>query len=288
MRIRDCFCRSKPVFSFEFFPPKTPEAVDNLYATIEELAPLNPSFVSVTYGAGGSTRELTVELVGRIKNELDIEAMAHLTCVGHNSDEIAATLDKLSDAEIENVLPLRGDPPRGEKAFVKAGGGFEYAHELVRFIRGRYDFCLGGAGYPEGHPETPDLETGLRHLKQKVDAGIDFLITQLFFDPADYFRFVDRARGAGIDVPIVPGIMPVTNVKQLERFTSMCGASIPSKLRATLDRVKDEDEAVICAGIEWATGQCETLLAGGAPGIHFYTLNRSRSARRVYLNLFGA
>ena len=288
MRISNCFGGSKPVFSFEFFPPKTQEDVDNLYTTIQELASLNPSFVSVTYGAGGSTRELTVELVARIKNDLDIEAMAHLTCVGHNTDEIARTLEKLRNAGIENVLPLRGDPPRGQTEFARAEGGFEYAYELVRFIRQRYPFCLGGAAYPEGHPETPDSEAGLRYLKQKVDAGIDFLITQLFFDPADYFRFVERSRAAGISLPIVPGIMPVTNVKQLERFTSMCGASIPARLRATLDRAKEDDEAVICAGIEWATSQCEALLDGGAPGIHFYTLNRSHSARCVYLNLFGS
>lgn len=288
MRICDCFGGNRPVFSFEFFPPKTEEAVENLYHTIEELRPLGPSFVSVTYGAGGSTREMTVELVSRIKNEIGIEAMAHLTCVGHSADEISHTLDKLKAAGIENILPLRGDPPRGQTEFRRADGGFGYAHELVRFIRSRYDFCLGGAGYPEGHPETADKDQGLLHLKQKVDAGVQFIITQLFFDPAEYFHFVDRARDAGITVPIVPGVMPVTNVKQLERFTSMCGASIPAKLRTALDRVKDDEESVICVGIDWATNQCEALLDGGAPGIHFYTLNRSRSTRRVYLNLFGS
>jgi methylenetetrahydrofolate reductase (NADPH) len=285
MRICDCFKTGRPVFSFEFFPPKTEEGVRNLYATIQELAPLKPSFVSVTYGAGGSTQALTVDLVTRIKKEIGIEAMAHLTCVGHSAAEIAAVLDRLRAAGIENVLALRGDPPRGETRFVRPKDGFGYAAELARFIRARYDFCLGGAGYPEGHVECADREAGLRHLKNKVDAGLDFVITQLFFDAADYFRFVERAREIGIDVPIVAGIMPVQNVGQIERFTTMCGASIPPDLRQRLEVVREDDQAVIAAGIEWATDQCRSLLAGGAPGIHFYTLNRSLSTRMVYQKL---
>ncbi len=288
MRICDCFTAGKPVFSFEFMPPKTPEDTEALYETVRDLARLRPSFVSVTYGAGGGTRRMTVDVVARIKREIGLEAMAHLTCVGHSANDIAEILDHFQQEGIENVLALRGDPPRGQKDFVQPEGGFAYAQELVRFIRSRWGFCLGGAGYPEGHLEAPDFETDLTHLKEKVDAGVDFLITQLFFDPAHYFRFVESARATGIQVPILPGIMPVTNVKSLERFTSRCGASIPPALRATLERVRDDDEAVICAGIEWATDQCEALLAGGAPGIHFYTLNRSRSAARVYQNLFGA
>jgi methylenetetrahydrofolate reductase (NADPH) len=282
MRICNCFEARRPVFSFEFFPPKTEEGVRNLYATIQELAPLKPSFVSVTYGAGGSTQQLTVDLVTRIKKEIGIEAMAHLTCVGHSAAEIAAVLDRLEAAEIENVLALRGDPPRGETQFVRPKEGFGYACELARFIRSRYDFCLGGAGYPEGHVECADKEADLRHLKQKVDAGLDFVITQLFFDPADYFRFVECARAIGISVPIVPGIMPVQNVGQIERFTTMCGASIPPALRERLEAVRDDDQAVIATGIDWATDQCRALLDGGAPGIHFYTLNRSLSTRLVY------
>lgn len=285
MRICDCFKTARPVFSFEFFPPKTEEGVRNLYATIQELAPLKPSFVSVTYGAGGSTQALTVDLVTRIKKEIGIEAMAHLTCVGHSAVEIAAVLDRLQAAGIENVLALRGDPPRGETRFVRPKDGFGYASELARFIRARYDFCLGGAGYPEGHVECADREAGLRHLKEKVDAGLDFVITQLFFDAADYFRFVEQAREIGIDVPIVAGIMPVQNVGQIERFTTMCGASIPPALRQRLEVVREDDQAVIAAGIEWATDQCRSLLAGGAPGIHFYTLNRSLSTRMVYQKL---
>jgi methylenetetrahydrofolate reductase (NADPH) len=285
MRIRDCFGDGRLVFSFEFFPPKTEEGVRNLYATIEELAPLRPSFVSVTYGAGGSTRELTVDLVTRIKKEIGLEAAAHLTCVGHSAEEIAAVLDRLDAAGIENVLALRGDPPRGETAFVRPEHGFGYAQELVRFIRSRWGFCLGGAGYPEGHVECADKQADLRHLKEKVDAGLDFVITQLFFNADDYFRFLDRAQAIGVDVPIVPGIMPITNVGQIERFTSMCGASIPPALFARLDPVREDEEAVIAVGTEWATKQCRKLLEGGAPGIHFYTLNRSRATRAVFQNL---
>jgi methylenetetrahydrofolate reductase (NADPH) len=285
MRICDCFQTGEPVFSFEFFPPKTEEGVRNLYSTIEELAVLKPSFVSVTYGAGGSTRQLTVDLVTRIKREIGLEAMAHLTCVGHSAAELAGILDQLRDAGMENVLALRGDPPRGETQFVKPADGFGYAQELIRFIRSRYDFCLGGACYPEGHVEAPSLESDLGHLKEKVDSGADFLVTQLFFDTDDYFRFVARARAIGVTVPIVPGIIPITNVSQIERLSSMCGAKIPPRLSERLNRVRDDEQAVISAGIEWATDQCRALLAGGAPGIHFYTLNRSLATRMVYLNL---
>jgi methylenetetrahydrofolate reductase (NADPH) len=285
MRICDCFNTDKPVFSFEFFPPKTAEGVKSLYKTIEELQPLKPSFISVTYGAGGSTRELTVELVTRIKRELGLEAMAHLTCVGHPAEEIAAVLDRLQEGGIENVLALRGDPPRGQTQFVKPENGFGYAQELIRFIRNRYDFCLGAACYPESHPESPDADADLLRLKEKVDSGVDFLVTQLFFAANDYFRFVERARAAGIGVPIVPGIMPITNVSQVERITSMCGADIPEALRSRLDGIREDEQAVVSTGIEWATDQCRELLAGGAPGIHFYTLNKSLSTRMVYLNL---
>jgi methylenetetrahydrofolate reductase (NADPH) len=285
MRIIDCFGRDRPVFSFEFFPPKTDEGVRNLFNTVQELAELRPSFVSVTYGAGGSTRALTVDLVARIKQEIGLEAMAHLTCVGHSADELASILDELQSRGIENVLPLRGDPPRGETEFVRPADGFGYAQELVRFIRPRYDFCLASACYPEGHVEASSKEDDLLHLQQKAASGVDFLITQLFFDPDDYFRFVERARARGVQQPIVPGIMPITNVAQIERFTTMCGATIPAALRKRLDAVRDDDEAVIEAGVDWATRQCRTLLKGGAPGIHFYTLNRSRATRQVFENL---
>jgi methylenetetrahydrofolate reductase (NADPH) len=285
MRIAEAFSTGRPLFSFEFFPPKTEEGVESLFRNAADLAQLEPSFVSVTYGAGGSTRSLTLDLVTRIKRELGLETMAHLTCVGHSAGEVEEILDDLHGRGIENVLPLRGDPPRGQDQFERPVDGFGQAQELVRFIRPRYDFCLGGACYPEKHPEAPDSDTDLLHLKEKVDSGVDFLLTQLFFDADDYFAFVERARSAGIDLPIVPGVMPVTNVSQIQRFTSMCGARIPERLHQRLGEVQDDDRAVVAAGIDWATEQCERLLRGGAPGIHFYTLNRSQSARAVLENL---
>lgn len=286
MLIRDLFGDGRPVFSFEFFPPKTPQGEQSLLRTISHLRELNPSFVSVTYGAGGSTRQKTVELVARIKREFGIEAMAHLTCVGHNRDELAAILDRLQAEGIENVLPLRGDPPQGETRFIPPANGFAYAAELVRFIRARgYPFCLGGAGYPEGHVECRDLEVDLKHLADKVAAGVDFVITQLFFDNSDYFAFVERARAAGIRVPIIPGIMPITNVAQIQRFTRLCGAKIPGALEARLLSVADDEEVVRAIGIAHATRQCRDLLARGAPGIHFYTLNQSPATVAILAQL---
>jgi methylenetetrahydrofolate reductase (NADPH) len=282
MKIRNRLNPSNPCFSFEFFPPKTDEGTANLLKTLEELAPLEPGFVSVTYGAGGSTRDRTVELVTRIKQTTGIEAMAHITCVGHSREELRELLQRLAAAKIDNVLPLRGDPPKGETNFVPTAGGFHYASELVQFIREEdFNFCLGGACYPEGHVETVSRDDDLRHLKAKVDAGLDFLITQLFFDNAFYFDFVERARRAGINVPIVPGIMPITNYEQVHRFTRMCGATVPMRLALQLERVKDQPEAVVQLGVAHATVQCMELLARGVPGIHFYTLNKSPATRMI-------
>jgi len=282
MRIADAFGPGRPpVISFEFFPPKTPEAEGRLFDTVAKLAPLRPTFVSVTYGAGGTTRRLTRDIVVRIKREIGIEAMAHLTCVGHTAAELAEILDDLVAAGIENVLALRGDPPRGQPAFAATPGGFAHGAELAAFINGRWDVCIVGAGYPEKHLEAPDPATDLRYLKEKVAAGAQVLITQLFFEPATYFAFVERARAAGIGVPIVPGIMPITNVSQIERFTSMCGATIPASLRDLLAGVRDDEAAVTAIGIEWARDQCRALLEGGAPGLHFYTLNRSHSTQEI-------
>lgn len=285
MKIRDALGGPEPSFSFEFFPPKDAEGVERLFQTISELRPYQPTYVSVTYGAMGSTRGLTVELVRRIKREVGIEAMAHLTCVGSTRQEIDAVLAELEASGIENVLPLRGDPPRGETRFVRPEGGFAYATELVAFIRERYDFCLAGACYPEKHPDAESAAADLEHLKAKVDAGVDFLITQLFFDNEDYFAFVERSRDAGIHCPIVAGIMPITNVGQIKRFTQMCGASIPESLLARLDEADGDPQAVRAIGVEHATSQCRTLLARGAPGIHFYTLNRSTATREILENL---
>ncbi len=275
--------RGEPVFSFEFFPPKTDEGDRQLFATVEALRPLGPAFVSVTYGAGGSTRQRTVDLVTRLKRETEVEAMAHITCVGASRQEIAQVLDEVAAAGIQNVLALRGDPPRGQTRFEPHPEGFRYASELVAFIRGesRWRFCVGAAAYPEGHLETRDLGQDLAHVKTKVEAGSDFLITQLFFQNAHYFRFVERARAAGIGVPILPGIMPFTNIEQVERFTAMCGAAIPPALRAAMEVRRQDPEAALQLGVAFATLQCADLLRRGAPGVHFYTLNRSPSTRAI-------
>ncbi|RKI40014.1 methylenetetrahydrofolate reductase [NAD(P)H] [Corallococcus sp. AB004] len=288
MKIRNCLNPSKPSFSFEFFPPKTDAGVASLLRTVEELAPLEPGFVSVTYGAGGSTRDRTVDLVTHIKKQTGIEAMAHLTCVGHTRDELRDVLRRLDAAGIENVLLLRGDPPLGQATFEPVPGGFRYAEELVRFVREEdFNFCLGGACYPEGHVETASREDDLKHLKAKVDAGMDFVVTQLFFDNAFYFDFVERARRAGINVPIVPGIMPITNYEQVQRFTRMCGATVPMRLALQMERVKDQPDAVVQLGVAHATVQCMELLARGVPGIHFYTLNKSPATRMIVGALKG-
>lgn len=283
MRIADILARSRPVFSFEFFPPKTDEAAAQLERTIVELKELSPSFVSVTYGAGGSTREKTLDIVTRIRRDSGIEAMAHLTCVGSSRDDLAHVLDRLSAAGVDNVLALRGDPPKGQSGFVAADGGFRYASELVRFVRERHAerFSLGGACYPEKHPECGNPAVDLANLKRKVDEGLDFAITQLFFENRSYFEFVDRARSAGIKVPIIPGIMPITNAGQIERFTIACGATLPFQLAQELDRRRDDPRAVQQLGVGHATAQCIDLLLKGAPGIHFYTLNRSHATRDV-------
>ncbi len=286
MKIADMFSAGSPVVSFEFFPPKTPEGTEALYHTVEALKPCRPSFVSVTYGALGSTRDRTIELVTRIKGELKIEAMAHLTCVGASRHEIREILLRLRDAGIENVLALRGDPPKGEAEFRRPADGFGYASELVRFIRDEgFEFCVGAACYPEGHVECKDLERDLDHLRHKVDQGVEFLITQLFFDNRDYGAFVRRARGAGIDQPIVPGLMPITNVAQIERFTQMCGARIPDELRRRLRVVEDDASAVVATGVLWAAQQVRALLDRGAPGVHFYTLNKSSATLAVHATL---
>ena len=285
MKIKDRFGRERPLFSFEFFPPKDDRGVDALFETVANLKPLEPAFVSVTYGAGGSTREKTVAITQKIKREAGIEAMAHLTCVGHSRDEIGELLDQYEAAGIENIMALRGDPPRGDTEFVPHPQGFSHANELIDFIRQRKDFCIGGAGYPEVHPEAPSPEEDLRNLRRKIDVGCDFVVTQLFFDERDYFDFVSRARAAHIDTPIIPGVMPVTNTAQIKRFTQMCGARIPDALLAKLEAVASDPEGVVEVGIEHATRQCRALLEGGAPGIHFYTLNRSLSTRTIVANL---
>jgi methylenetetrahydrofolate reductase (NADPH) len=281
VRIDELLAADGPVFSFEFFPPKTEQGEENLYAALRELRGLEPAFVSVTYGAGGSTRGKTIEIVRRIKGVLGLEAMAHFTCVGATVPELHATLEEMRGAGIENVLALRGDPPAGQEEWVKTEGGLEYSSELVGLIRAEYPFAIGAACFPETHIHAVSPEEDLGHLAEKVKEGVDFLITQLFFDNALYFDFIDRVRAAGIRVPVIPGILPITQVGQLERMTKMCGASIPEGLRRELHARAGEPQAVIDFGVAYATLQCAELLAAGAPGIHFYTLNRSPATRAI-------
>jgi methylenetetrahydrofolate reductase (NADPH) len=271
----------RPVFSFEFFPPKTEEGERNLYDALAELKSLDPAYVSVTYGAGGSTRDKTIEIVSKIKQEYGLEAMAHFTCVNATVDELRSTLDEMVGVGIDNVLALRGDPPQGQEEWTKTEGGLEYSRQLVELIRDDYPFTIGAACFPETHIHATSAEDDLRHLKAKVDAGARFLITQLFFHNALYDDFVERARDIGIDVPIIPGILPITNIAQLKRITTMCGATIPEPLMQELDARAEKPEAVHDFGVAYATLQCAQLLANGAPGIHFYTLNRSPATRAI-------
>lgn len=272
--------------SFEFFPPKTAKGVERLYQTVQALESCRPSFVSVTYGAGGSTRSRTLDLVVRIRQQLGFETMAHLTCVEATRAQLAEVLRRLADAGVDNVLALRGDPPDGQGPFRPTRGGFAHADELVRFVREEgFPFCVGAACYPEGHPESDGLDADLIHLQRKVQSGVDFLITQLFFDNEEYFAFVRRARSAGVAVPILPGLMPVTNVAQIERFTKVCGARIPQELFRRLSIVRDDPAAVVATGVHWTTEQAERLLQHGAPGLHFYTLNKSSATLAVHAAL---
>jgi methylenetetrahydrofolate reductase (NADPH) len=288
MRISDLLEHRRPVFSFEFFPPKTDEGQRTLEGTLAVLKDDQPDYVSVTYGAGGTTRNRTVEITKSIKQDLGIEAMAHLSCVGEPAERLRELLHDIDSAGIENVLALRGDPPRGETEWRPHPGGLSYSVELISLIRERFDFCVGAACFPEVHPDAPDRESDLRYAREKVETGAAFLITQLFFNNELYFDFVEDARRAGIEVPIIPGIMPITNYGQIRRFTEMCGATIPDELTAQLDGRADDPEAVAELGVAYATLQCSDLLARGAPGIHFYTLNRSTATRAILAALRAA
>lgn len=277
MRIDTLFKSGLPTLSVEFFPPKTDEGFAALYKTIDDLKPLQPSFVSVTYGAGGSTRAKTVELTEKVQADIGIRTMSHLTCVGHTQDEIGAILDDLWAKGVRNVLALRGDPPAGAAQFIPTPGGFAVSQQLVKFVRSRHDFCIGVAGYPEGHPSCLNLTRDLEHLKGKIDAGGNFITTQLFFDNADFFRFRDKVRALGVNNPIVAGIMPIGNVSQIKRFVGMCGAKIPNPLLLKLESLESNPEAVYQAGVDYAVEQCRDLVANGVDGLHFYTLNKSKA-----------
>jgi len=265
--------------SLEFFPPRDDAGVEALRSTATALKRMAPDFVSVTYGAGGSTRERTAQVSALLKDELGFTVMPHLTCVGHTRDELTAVADRIHAGGFRNIMTLRGDPPKGETTFTPYKDGLRYASDLVALLKARHgDFCLGVGGYPERHPEAPSLEVDLANLKRKVDAGADFITTQLFFDNDVYHLFVDRCRAAGITIPIVPGIMPVLSLKQIQRFTSMCGASLPPKLITRLEVAAENTDVVETIGIDWALTQIRDLLAHGAPGYHLYVLNRAKAA----------
>jgi methylenetetrahydrofolate reductase (NADPH) len=284
MRIRDLYDRAEPVFSFEFFPPHTPAGARSLMKTVHELRELEPGFVSVTYPLDQKRRRLTLELVSKIKRETGIEAMAHLTCVRSTEEEMRGVLEWLENADIHNVLALRGDYPAGEESSAETDA-FAHASDLAAFIRANFRFCIGGAAHTEGHPEARDLETDLENTLLKVRAGCEFLITQLYFVNADYFNAVERAREIGIDVPIVPGIMPITSVKGIKSMSQLSGARMPQELLDQLERVENDDQAVARVGVDYAREQCRELVERGVPGIHFYTLNRSTATREILLSL---
>ncbi len=276
----------KPTISFEFFPFKTPEGEATFFGkTLPALMTARPDYASVTYGAGGSTREKTLEIVERIQNDFGLTTMAHLTCIKQTQAEIGGILDEAARRGIQNILALRGDPPPGEE-WAQTEGGFEFASELVEFLRERGGFGIGAAGFPEGHIDCAEgFEIDWRHLVGKINCGADFVITQMFFDNADYFRLADYLKGQGVAVPLFPGIIPVANAGQIKKFSAMCGAKLPESFSSRLDELGDDADAVREYGIEYATGQCRELLERGAPGLHFYTLNKSKAVLQILANL---
>ncbi len=277
--IAELFARGRPLRSLEFFPPKDDTGVAALRGAAEALRRMAPDFVSVTYGAGGTTRDRTAQVSALLKGDFGFTVMPHLTCVGHTRGELEALADQIHAQGFRNIMTLRGDPPKGATSFPVLPDGFRHAAELAALLKRRHpDFCLGVAGYPEKHPEAPSLQADLTHLKRKVDAGADFITTQLFFDNTVYYRFVERCRDEGITVPIVPGIMPVLSLKQIQRFTQLCGSTLPAQLTARLEVAADNADVVEMVGIDWALHQIRGLLANGAPGYHLYILNRARGA----------
>ena len=277
--ISDFFAQQRPLRSIEFFPPRDDSGVEVLRTAATSLKRMNPDFVSVTYGAGGTTRDRTAQVSAMLKHELGFTVMPHLTCVGHSRAELGEIADRIYAGGFRNIMTLRGDPPKGSTEFRVATDGLRNASELVELLKARQPgLCLGVAGYPEKHPEAPSLDVDLTHLKRKVDAGADFITTQLFFDNTLYYRFVERCRAVGITVPIVPGIMPVLSLKQIQRFTQMCGASLPKQLITRLEVAAEDTDVVETIGIDWALTQIRGLLANGAPGYHLYILNRAKGA----------
>lgn len=285
MKIKDLFLNNTFVLSFEIFPPARNGNLYEIFQTIQQLVTLNPDFISVTYGAGGGTQDLTFKISSKIKNSFRTEVLTHLTCVNATKDDIANIINELKKENIKNILALRGDPPQGTSSFIKTEGGFGYADELVEFITSYDDFSIGVAGYPEGHVEAPTLDADVDNLKRKIDAGADFIITQLFFNNDDYYRYRDKVTARGVTVPIIPGIFPIFNFKQISKIASLCGAVIPKQLHDRLNVVRDRSEQVEKYGIEYALHQSENLLSNDIPGIHFYSMNRSRHVDHIVREL---
>jgi methylenetetrahydrofolate reductase (NADPH) len=287
MKITELFQKQQKTFSFEFYPPRDEISAVDFGINVGQLMKLNPSFVTVTYGAGGSTQERTFALVDYLHNKIGLNCMAHYTCVNATRERIGEDLNHLVNIGIENLMLLRGDPPAGQKTFVAPSNGFQFASELIAYARERFSFCHAGACYVDKHPEATSLEEDIRHLKEKVDAGADFLITQLFFKNENYFRFIELVHKAGIHCRIIPGIIPITSYKQIERFTRMSGAEIPGSLVQKLESCKHDPDATYQTGLEFSIRQCRELIASGAPGLHFYTLNKSRAAVEIFETLSG-
>jgi len=284
LKIKDILEKTRPV-SFEFFPPRHAEGIPAVLETLNELKVYCPDFVSVTYGAGGSTRAFTEEITFEAKRTTGVEVMAHLTCVGQTKEEIHGVLERLEAEGVENIIALRGDPPRGTTEFVSVEGGFDHATDLLQHVKANFDFGVAAACYPEGHTESVDLDADLEYVKMKVDNGADFLITQLFYDNKYYYDFLERARAFGIDVPIIPGLLPVLNSAQVRRFTTLSGSEIPPDLDKLLDKYADNDDSARDMGVEYATAQVRDLWDAGVPGVHFYVLNRNYSVSRILDNL---
>jgi methylenetetrahydrofolate reductase (NADPH) len=287
MRVLDCFPPNRFAISFEFFPPKTEDGRASLLTAVERLCSISPNFISVTYGAGGGTRGLTLDLCQDIRTKAGCAVMAHLTSIGHTKEELADISDRLWEGGIRNIMALRGDQPRSVANWTPVDNGLPFAKDLIAFLKDRHPFCVGGACYPEGHKETPSIEESAGHAKEKVDAGCDFLVTQMFFDNASYFRFRDLLTANGVSVPLIPGIMPLTAVSQLDKFESQFGVVLPPELRAEVLKLEGDTAAIEEVGVAWATRQCEELVQGGVPGIHFYTLNRSPATVRVCEAIIG-
>lgn len=275
----------KPVISFEVFPPKPDFPLDTVFTTLEQLKELAPAFISVTYGAGGSSSARSIEIVDRVKNNFRMETVAHLTCIGATPESIDKVLDRLQEVGVENILALRGDPPAGDASFTPAANGFSYASELISHVRGRGFFSIAAAAYPEGHLECRDADRDIGFLCHKVEQGVDLLVTQLFFDNALFYRFVDKIRGRGITCPVSAGIMPVLNVSQIKRMTTLCGASIPAGLARIMDKYGPVPADMEKAGIEYAAEQIVDLLANGVEGIHLYTMNKAKQTKAILDNV---